>query len=152
MRYCFSFGLAAGSRGFTLIELMVTVAIVGILAAVALPTYGDYVLRGQLVEATNALAVLRARMERHFQDNRTYATAGTFTSPCDGSSTAGTFTLTCTGVSASAFTAQAAGAGATNGFTFTVNQQNTRTSTVPAKWGGATCNSAWITKKGQGCA
>jgi len=139
-------------RGFTLIELMVTVLIVGILAAVAVPMYNDYVLRGQLVEATNALAVLRARMERHFQDNRTYVTVGSFTSPCDGSSNAGTFTLSCTGVSATAFTAQAVGAGVTSGFTFTVNQQNTRTSTVASRWGGATCGSAWITKKGQVCA
>ncbi len=68
-------------RGFTLIELMITVAIVAILAAIALPSYRDYILRGQVVDATNGLAGMRADMERFFQDNRTYATTGTFTTP-----------------------------------------------------------------------
>src|ERR1700722_11706839 len=73
------------SQGFTLIELMITVAIVAILAAIAIPNYRDYVIRGQLVDATQALAAVRANMERYFQDNRTYlAIAGppAFTPPC----------------------------------------------------------------------
>jgi len=151
LRYRLPSRPVSGTRGFTLIELMVTVLIVGILAAVAIPAYSDYVLRGQLVDATNSLAVMRVRLERHFQDNRTYATVGSFTSPCDGSTPAGTFTLSCTGVDATGFTAKAVGSGPTDGFTYTVNQQNTHTSKVAAKWGGATCNSAWITKKGQAC-
>src|SRR5688572_17819740 len=71
------------SQGFTLIEVMITVAIIGILAAVALPSYRDYVLRGQVVDATSGLAAMRADMERHYQDNRTYASVGTtFITPC----------------------------------------------------------------------
>ena len=61
---------------------MITVAIVGILAAVAYPSYRDYIVRGQLVDATTALATYRADMERHFQDNRSFATVGAFTTPC----------------------------------------------------------------------
>ncbi|MBC7938818.1 MAG: prepilin-type N-terminal cleavage/methylation domain-containing protein, partial [Chitinophagaceae bacterium] len=59
--------------GFTLIELMITVAIIAILAMVAVPSYRDHILRGQLVDATNGLSSVRANMERHFQDNRSYA-------------------------------------------------------------------------------
>jgi prepilin-type N-terminal cleavage/methylation domain-containing protein len=137
--------------GFTLIEVMIVVAILGILAAIAIPAYRDYVLRGQVVEATNALSVLRANMERHFQDARTYATQGSFTSPCAATTTAGSFTVSCTGVTATTFTAQAVGSGPTNGFTYTVDQQNTRkTTALGASWGSA-CATAWLTKKGQTC-
>lgn len=137
-------------RGFTLIEVMITVAIVGILAAVALPAYRDYVLRGQIVDATNALAARRADMERFFQDNRQYTTSGTFTSPCAASSTIGTFTISCPTLTTTTFTAQAVGSGATNGFTYTINQQNTR-ATPNAGAGWSSCTTAWVTKKGMAC-
>ena len=63
------------SQGFTLIELMITVAIVGILAAVALPSYSDYIRRGQIQEAFGALSDYRAKMEQYYQDNRNYGSA-----------------------------------------------------------------------------
>jgi type IV pilus assembly protein PilE len=59
-------------RGFTLIELMIVVAIVAILAGVALPAYFDYVRRGKLPEAHAALADFRVKMEQYYQDNRNY--------------------------------------------------------------------------------
>jgi type IV pilus assembly protein PilE len=62
-------------RGFTLIELMVTVAIVAILAGTALPAYTDYVRRGQLPDAFSALADYRVKMEQYYQDRRNYGTA-----------------------------------------------------------------------------
>ncbi|MGJ7490972.1 type IV pilin protein [Variovorax sp. ZT4R33] len=140
------------SRGFTLIEMMVTVAIIGILAAIALPSYRDYVLRGQLVDAHNALSMLRANMERHFQDNRQYTTQGSFTTPCPPASTpvsVGSFQITCTTLTATTFVAQAVGSGPTNGFTFTVNQQDTR-ATLFAGAGWTACTTGWTTKK-SGC-
>src|ERR1700730_8393901 len=85
--------IASRLRGFTLLELMITVAIMGILAAVAYPSYRNYVLRGQIVDATNGLSALRANMERYFQDNRTYVSVGN--SPCDAPSNVGSFKMTC---------------------------------------------------------
>ena len=129
---------------------MVTVAIMGILAAIAIPNYRDYVLRGQLVDAQNALSTLRANMERYFQDNRDYRSIGsTFTSPCAASSTVGSFTISCPTLTATTFVAQAVGSGPTNGFTFTVDQQNTR-ATSAAGSGWTRCTTGWTTKK-SGC-
>ncbi len=58
--------------GFTRIELMMTVAIIGILAAIALPSYTADVQRGRVTEAVAGLAAMRAKMEPYFQDNRAY--------------------------------------------------------------------------------
>ena len=66
---------AQRQRGFTLIELMIVVAIVAILASVALPSYFDYVRRGQLPEAQAALSDFRVKMEQYYQDNRKYGGA-----------------------------------------------------------------------------
>jgi len=71
-----SLSSARRPRGFTLIEVMVTVAIVGILAGIAIPAYSDYVRRGQLPEAFGALSDYRVKMEQYYQDNRNYGVAG----------------------------------------------------------------------------
>ena len=58
--------------GFTLIELMVVLLIVGILGAVAVPTYRQYVIRSQRTEAKTALLRIAANQERHYLQNNTY--------------------------------------------------------------------------------
>ncbi len=65
---------AGRSRGFTLIELMITVAVVGILAAVAYPSYVKQILRGQRSTGQGVVMDLAQRQEQYFNDNRAYAT------------------------------------------------------------------------------
>lgn len=61
------------SRGFTLIELMITVAIVAILAAVALPSYRDYVIRGNRAAAQGEMLDIANRQQQFLLANRSYA-------------------------------------------------------------------------------
>lgn len=145
----------APSRGFTLIELMIAVAIVAILVGVALPNYRDYIVRGHLADASNGLALMRAQMERHYQDNRSYATVGTFTTPCASTDAAprtfNNFVVTCSGTpTATAFTLAATGSGPVAGFTFTIDQTDVRATTA-APTGWTRCTTKWLLKKGATC-
>ena len=55
-------------QGFTLIELMIVVAIIGILAAIAIPAYQDYTIRAQVSEGMNLSAAAKAAVTEFFQD------------------------------------------------------------------------------------
>ena len=63
------------NRGFTLIELMIVVAIIGILAAIAYPSYDEYVKRGNRTEGQAFLSDVAAREARYFSQNNKYITA-----------------------------------------------------------------------------
>ena len=63
------------SRGFTLVELMVTVAVISILAAIAYPAYTSYTHKARRTEATGTLLDFATRMERYYTDNNSYAGA-----------------------------------------------------------------------------
>lgn len=155
---------AAAKRGFTLIEVMIVVAIIAILAAIALPSYRDYILRGQVVDATTLLSAGSANMERYFQDNRTYQTlttgAGTFNPPCSNAvpaaqRTQGSFLLTCATPDANSYQLSATGSGPVNGFVYTIDQLGARSTTIPVGsptgWVTPSPNSCWMVKKGQTC-
>lgn len=139
-------------QGFTLLELMIVVAIVGVLASIAIPNYSDYVVRGKIPDATSALANKRVLLEQYFQDNKTYAgstacaldntTSQHFSFSCNGTESATNYTLTATGKATMV------------GFDFSVNENNVKgtniTSPNHTDWNG-TSNTCWISQKGQSC-
>lgn len=137
--------------GFTLIELMVTVAIIAILAAVAVPAYTDYVTRGKIPEATSTLASMRIQLEQYYQDNRNYnaddagcgvsnPASGNFSYSCTGTSQ--TYKIIATGV---------ASKGMSN-FSYSIDQAGARkTERLPSGWTTPNPNNCWAVKKDGGC-
>src|ERR1700738_5285256 len=84
------------ARGFTLLEVMIVCVIVAILAAIALPNYGDYVKRGKIIEATTGLSDMRTPLEQYFLDNRKYDIAGACgVDPAVVEANIKSFTITC---------------------------------------------------------
>lgn len=148
------------NRGFTLIELMITVAVIGILAAIAIPSYNSYVLRARVTSGLDALVAYQARMEQRYQDAGHYANVVTVAgvsgpgTSCGASlpPTANSFSVTCslTGTAGQGFTATATGSGPVTGVVYSVNEVGARKTVkhpkgVPAQdcWSirGGTCDS-----------
>ncbi len=146
------------NSGFTLIEVMITVAIVAILAAIAVPSYNEYVQRARITEATSNLSDMRNKMEQYFQDNRTWTPGGGITPPCTAGTvaplpTSQNFTFTCPvpdGQYLHVSSPPAMPGTSMNGFTFTINQFNQRaTTTVPAGWTARP--NCWVLKRDGSC-
>ncbi|VTU39109.1 Serogroup A1 [Variovorax sp. PBL-H6] len=141
------------SAGFTLIEVMIVVAIIGILAAIAVPAYTDYVRRGQLPEAFNELSSYRAKMEQYYQDNRNYGSAAACANNAAASSwntfpkTIKYFTFDCsTSNSQQGYTITATGAaGSARGHEYKINQAGLRTTTKFKGTALSTPAECWLT-------
>lgn len=137
------------ARGFTIIEILIVVAIIGILSAIAFPSYNNYVMRSKISEAVGNLSDMRAKMEQYFLDNRTYANAcepGTVAPLPTGKY----FSYACSNLTGSTFKVTATGLAEMSAFVYSVDQNNVRaTEGLPAGWTtSATC---WVLRKDGAC-
>lgn len=134
-------------KGFTLVELMVTVAVIGILSAIAIPSYQTYVQQSKAMEASSVLSDLRIKMEIWYQDNKTYvggscapssaADAVYFSYSCTTGPTATTYTITATGNAAAGM----------SDYSYSIDQSNIKTSKTPTR----TSSSCWVVKDSDPC-
>lgn len=138
-----------GSSGFTLIEIMVTVAIIAVLSSIAVPAYTDHVRRTQATDATSNLAAGRTRLEQFFQDNRNYGSTATTCGITVAASTS--FAYTCNwgaGGTNQSFRITATGSPGGTSHVYTITDSGARTTTT-FKGVAQTGKNCWLLRGGE---
>ena len=116
-------------KGFTLIELMIVVAVIGVLATIAYPSYTEYVIRSKRADAKAALLAVQMAQEKYRANNTTYGTLAQI--GLSNTSSDGYYTIAVSGNNATSYSATA-----TPGHTdstcgvFAINQDGKTTSAV----------------------
>lgn len=132
-------------KGFSLIELLIAVAIIGILTAIAVPAYSSYVLRARLNEAFTGLSGLQPTAEQFWSNNHTYANV-----PLPSAGTNFTYARTSADASSYVITATGKTGGPTDGFAYTIDQSGNRATThLPTGW--TTTTGCWVDHKEGTC-
>lgn len=123
--------------GFTIAEVLIVVALVGVLAAIAVPQYGIYVTRSRILDAFAKLSDYRTRMEQYFLDHRSYADDSGLCGVQPATATAAdSFEVVCT-ASGRAFLYTATGVAhkGMDRFVYTIDETGLRaTLSLPAGW------------------
>lgn len=140
------------AAGFTLIELMITIAVVAILAVVALPSYQQYLMRSARADAKSVLMESAGQLERDYTANGCYHrtdgdcanAAATVAAPFAQSPKAGTarYTISFTAIAAQGYTLQAQPTGAQTGESCG-NLTLTQTGQMAVSGSGATVAECW---------
>lgn len=138
------------SGGFTLIEVMITAVIIGILAAVALPIYSTHVKRGAIPEAVANLAAKQNDMDKYYYDFFKYTGAQAC---ADDTTTSKKFKFTCTlTTDPQGYVLKATGQGSMTGFVYSIDQSGTKSTVqLPSGWSYPSPNNCWATTKEGKC-
>lgn len=133
------------AKGFTLIEVMIVVVLIGILTSVALPQYRQYVTRARLTEAISALSAVQTEAENFWPIKRTFV--GFDRVPPNTAN----FDFTLDSATASAFKVVATGKDGAAGFVYTIDERGTRATTAAPPDYLPLSSTCWIDTKGGKC-